>query len=506
MRLHSPTSRTKLGFRVSAGDMVVAALSPYAALYLRQAAILSDNYTMVVVYCTASLVFSLLFFLVFRIDNAIPRYLSVSDGLTIGKSVACSEFTTAVFLFSIMRLDGVPRSVPAIHALVLGAGLLAARLCVRIFGDRRQVSYGERENLILIGLNDLSAIFVKLFEALTPDRYRVIAFLDPDPSAVGRSVNGIRVFGPPADLSDLIDEFAVHGVRADRVVIAGEIDPSILGQLRRTCDRLKIGLTSVQDLLSSSASRWAPAAEAIDGPAPRQEHQSTDVSASPYFWWKSKLEFLVALGLTFLTSPFLLVASFLALIDVGPPIFFWQHRPGLRGRTFQLYKIRTLRSLFDQNGGKVPEGERLSPIGKFLRRTRFDELPQLLNVLVGDMSLIGPRPLLPEDQPGNEAERLAVRPGITGWAQVNGGVLLSAQEKAQLDLWYIRHASLSLDLRIAAKTLGCIFFGDRRSVEAIVLARDSIRDWRSPRSHGLDSVRIPEGQSQSVGSLLLSGD
>src|SRR5262249_28454508 len=121
------------------------------------------------------------------------------------------------------------------------------------------------------------------------------------------------------------------------------------------------------------------------------------------------------------------------------------------------------------------ERQRTSRVGRVLRLLRIDELPQLLNVLVGDMSLIGPRPLLPRDQPPNSALRLSVRPGITGWAQVNGGTLLSPTEKDVLDVWYIRNVSLWLDLRIIWMTLIRLVKSDRRCEEALAQARDSHR-------------------------------
>ena len=118
-----------------------------------------------------------------------------------------------------------------------------------------------------------------------------------------------------------------------------------------------------------------------------------------------------------------------------------------------IYKFRTLRAPFD-DGGQPAVGDRQpSAIGRFLRATRIDELPQLINVLFGDMSLVGPRPLLPEDQPLNTALRLSVRPGITGWAQVNGAKLVTKDEKEALDEWYVRNASLWVDLKIALMTL-----------------------------------------------------
>ena len=161
----------------------------------------------------------------------------------------------------------------------------------------------------------------------------------------------------------------------------------------------------------------------------------------------------------------------MVLVDVGPPVLFWQQRLGIGGRTFQLYKLRTLRPAFGADGQKLSEQQRLSRVGKFLRQTRIDELPQLLNVLSGDMALIGPRPLLPHDQPPNPAVRLAVRPGITGWAQVNGGTLLSPLEKDGLDSWYVANASLWIDLRVVVMTFLSLARGDRRSDPAPSMPR-----------------------------------
>jgi Bacterial sugar transferase len=132
-----------------------------------------------------------------------------------------------------------------------------------------------------------------------------------------------------------------------------------------------------------------------------------------------------------------------------------------------LYKFRTLHAPFDRNGQPNGNGGYNTWVGKLLRRLRFDELPQLFNVLVGEMSLIGPRPLLPEDQPANCNLRLLVRPGITGWAQINGGTLITTEEKGALDDWYVRNASLWLDLRIAFYTVIFLFSGERRFEQAV---------------------------------------
>jgi lipopolysaccharide/colanic/teichoic acid biosynthesis glycosyltransferase len=152
-----------------------------------------------------------------------------------------------------------------------------------------------------------------------------------------------------------------------------------------------------------------------------------------------------------------MVAATIVLLDVGTPLLFWQQRIGQGGRKFLLYKFRTLRPPFDAQGQPVPENDRLSKAGKFFRQTRLDELPQLLNILVGDMSLIGPRPLLPEDQPKNPTTRLLVRPGITGWAQVNGGKFLTPEQKDDYDEYYIRNATPFFDLFIVLRTLKVLF-------------------------------------------------
>ena len=149
----------------------------------------------------------------------------------------------------------------------------------------------------------------------------------------------------------------------------------------------------------------------------------------------------------------------LVLLDIGPPIFFWQERLGRKGRPFLIYKFRTLKAPFDATGHPTAAADNLQQWGRFLRATRLDEFPQLLNVLFGEMSLIAPRPLLPEDQPANTSIRLSVRPGISGWAQVNGAKLVTKAEKEKLDEWYIRNASLRLDLRIIMMTIKVVLRG-----------------------------------------------
>ena len=165
---------------------------------------------------------------------------------------------------------------------------------------------------------------------------------------------------------------------------------------------------------------------------------------------------------------------------------FWQQRVGYLGRPLRVYKFRTMRSLFDHKGQLNPEAERLSLLGRLLRRNHLDEILQLFNVLMGGMSLVGPRPLLPVDQPSDIRLRLQVRPGLTGLAQISGGTSLSVDEKSAIDEWYIRHASLWLDIKIILRTIWVMVRGNPRNYTQIseALAERQInaeeRIWMRP--------------------------
>jgi lipopolysaccharide/colanic/teichoic acid biosynthesis glycosyltransferase len=155
-------------------------------------------------------------------------------------------------------------------------------------------------------------------------------------------------------------------------------------------------------------------------------------------------------------SVVLAVVAALVRVNLGAPILFYQQRPGLHGQPFTLLKFRTMTDARDPQGNLLPDAERLTGFGRFLRSTSLDELPEMLNVLKGDMSLVGPRPLLMQyldRYTPEQARRHEVRPGITGWAQVNGRNALSWEQKFALDVWYVDHFSLTLDIKILAMTL-----------------------------------------------------
>ncbi|MCX6889795.1 MAG: sugar transferase [Verrucomicrobia bacterium] len=166
-------------------------------------------------------------------------------------------------------------------------------------------------------------------------------------------------------------------------------------------------------------------------------------------------------------APLLLVVAILVRLKLGSPVLFVQERPGLRARPFRMVKFRTMTDERGQDGELLPDEQRLTPFGKFLRSSTLDEFPEMWNVLIGDMSVVGPRPLLMRyvsRYSPFQARRMEVKPGVTGWAQVNGRNLLSWEEKFALDVWYVDHRTFWLDMKIVVMTFFRVFA--RTGIEA----------------------------------------
>lgn len=182
---------------------------------------------------------------------------------------------------------------------------------------------------------------------------------------------------------------------------------------------------------------------------------------------KRVFDLSLALAAASVLSPVLALLWLLVRVRVGKPAFFQQERPGWRSRPFTVLKFRTMTDARDPAGNLLPDAKRLTAFGRWLRRTSLDELPELFNVLKGDMSLVGPRPLLMEYLPlytPEQARRHQMRPGITGWAQVNGRNAISWEEKFKLDVWYVDNHALWLDLKILALTVLQVF--QRKGINA----------------------------------------
>ena len=175
---------------------------------------------------------------------------------------------------------------------------------------------------------------------------------------------------------------------------------------------------------------------------------------------KRLFDIFFSLGWLVFFTPLMLVVAGLVRLKLGSPVLFIQERPGLRGRPFRMVKFRTMTDERDPDGQLLPDEVRLTAFGKFLRATTLDEFPEMWNVLVGDMSVVGPRPLLMLYLPrydAFQARRMEVKPGVTGWAQVNGRNALSWEEKFALDVWYVDHRTFWLDMKIVVMTFFKVF-------------------------------------------------
>lgn len=192
-------------------------------------------------------------------------------------------------------------------------------------------------------------------------------------------------------------------------------------------------------------------------------------------YWSEKMkrlfDFIVALCTLLTLLPVIIVVAVLIRFKLGSPILFTQERPGLNGKIFKMMKFRTMLDGKDKYGNLLPDNERMTKFGAFLRSTSLDELPGLFNVLKGDMSLVGPRPLLVQYLPlysAEQARRHNVRPGITGWAQVNGRNAISWDQKFKLDVWYVDNQSFLLDLKILLLTVKKVFVREGISADGHV--------------------------------------
>src|SRR6202048_4417882 len=228
MSMPSPTSRSGRRIYLSLCDLLWALLSPLAALYLRDADMLYRyDWTGVAYYTGMSAGFAVLAFLVLRIQDGMTRHFSVHEALDIVEAVLFAEIMPLAALFTLTRCDGIPRSMPLIHGMLLAGGLIGTRMVIRLIrGERNPAGgYGSRGGrIIVIGANRFASGFIQLLNAYAPPRQPVIAVLDGDGGMVGRAVAGVQVFGAPHDLDAMIAEFAIHGVNTERVVVAGEAD------------------------------------------------------------------------------------------------------------------------------------------------------------------------------------------------------------------------------------------------------------------------------------------
>lgn len=432
--------------------------------------------------------------------------------------------------FLVNRLENVPRALPVLQGILIVVVLVGARVAFRLWHARRRLKPkmlstavpDDLESVLLVGVNRVSELFLHSVKEFAHEKVRVVGMLGLRDRQRGWLLQGVPVLGVPEECVSIANELVVRGIPVNRVVVTTPFDKlsaeaqTALLDLEREHgvrldlfgERLLLGESprprpigrapamEARAIPASVAPLRSPAAEEAQVSFVMDDAAVKALSRQPYWLIKRAIDIAASLSLLLALWPLLFIVAVLVAIDVGWPVTFWQQRPGLGGFGFRLYKFRTMRAAHDAFGKRIPDDQRFTPIGAFLRRTRLDELPQLIHILRGEMSFVGPRPLLPVDQAPEFAARLLVRPGMTGWAQVKGGRGISAADKAALDIWYVNNASAWLDLKILFLTIPMILVGERIDDNAIrrawqELAEEGIcKPPSMPAEHRMSEARL----------------
>jgi lipopolysaccharide/colanic/teichoic acid biosynthesis glycosyltransferase len=469
-------------FGVLSIDLVLVAIATALALSLRDNFEISWPHVVALVpYAGLSLLAAAVTFPLFGVSRVVWQFTSMRDYLTIVLATAVTVVAALALGFVINRLEGIARALPVLQALLIIAQLVGLRVGVRMayLATRRRApartgQSARGETVLVVGVNKLTELYLHCVAEFAGDRVRIAGLLDNE-HPVGATILTHRVLAPPEQVAEALRTLEIHGVSVDRIIIATPFD-RLSAPAQQALHRVAESTTIRLEQLDRRMGLGPSQAAGCDDPGDGVQIFSFDadtvaaLARSPYWRLKRTLDIFGALALLVMFAPVMVWIGVLVAFDVGLPVMFWQQRPGLGGRPFRLYKFRTMKAAYDNAGRRRSDDERVSAIGTLLRRTRLDELPQLVSILRGQMSFVGPRPLLPVDQPAAYAARLLVRPGLTGWAQVKGGRTIAAADKAALDVWYVRNMSLALDLKIALATVPMVLFGERVIDAAIAAA------------------------------------
>jgi lipopolysaccharide/colanic/teichoic acid biosynthesis glycosyltransferase len=490
-------------------DVALILLATLLALLLRENfEISAERLAGLMPYLLATLISALAIFPIAGLNRSVWRFSSLRDHLAVNASIIAVAAAAASLAFIYNRLDGVARSLPVLQYLT-GAGLLTGtrvlhRLAHEFRRDRKAVPallepVADRDRAksgLIVGLTRLAEAYLRAAAELTPKLIRIVGIAASKERHTGRLLAAHKVLGRAEDLDEILDTLAVHGVAVDFIAVATAFET-----LSPEAQQALIAAGEIRNIeIRFLAEDWGLASGDRDQLSPPGDSKKPVCEAAPYFqipsaqlqinarrrYWAVKrlIDFSGAMVLTILLFPLMLLTALLVAASLGVPVMFWQERPGLGGRTIRLHKFRTMRAGCGDGGRRLSDGERTSWVGNLLRRLRLDELPQLFNILRGDMSFIGPRPLLDHEQSKACSSRLLVRPGLTGWAQVVGGRDIAPLDKAALDVWYVCNANLALDTKIALKTIPFVLFGERVNAQPIDQA------WRELDEMGMIEEKV----------------
>ena len=478
-------------------DLILVAFATVAALVVRDNFVIAaPRFIVLVPYLLFTLGIAAAALPIFRVNRSLWQFASMRDGLRIVAATLIVVVSAVTIGFIVNRLEDVPRGLPVIQGLLIVSFLVGARVLARVSHDRRVRSAPAPhsdgvETVLVIGLNKLAELYLQCLAELDTGRIRIAGLLG-EGGRIGLSVHSHPVLGTPEQVVSTLRRLELHGVFVDRILVAAPRDNLSLPAQDALSQTQETTTIRIEYLAERMGLEQLPAGSAAAKPASTETASSALTAVNqafdqvPYQRVKWAIDLVGSAGLLITVAPLFLLVGLLVAADVGLPLVFWQQRPGLRGWPFKLYKFRTMADAYSSEGQRKSDDLRVSAVGNFLRRSRLDELPQLFNILKGEMSFVGPRPLLPVDQPIDSHSRLLVRPGLTGWAQIRGGRQISPDDKAALDAWYVRNMSLTLDLKILLETVPMLIFGERVTETAIVHAR---RDMQL-------AAKIPDGMFQ----------
>ncbi len=482
-------------------DLFLIALATVSALFLRDNFDVSQARVLALVpYLALTLAVAAAVLPALGTSRSFWRFTGMADYSRLLAATIAIVAGTVALGFAFNRMEGIARAMPILQGLLILFALVGVRILARFRHAvrnrpvqlRAAAAAEDGETVLVAGLSRLTELYLRSVAELAPDRVRIAGLLGRGERHTGRFVLRFPVLGTHEQVRSVLRDLEVHGVFVDRIVVISafeklspEAQQALLEVERTTSIRLEFLAEQMGLDVRSGAVTPTPDGGAAFSIGP---DDLAALARRPYWRVKRVLDLVASLALLAILAPVMLLIAILVAIDVGVPVAFWQQRPGLGGRPFRLYKFRSMADAHDAYGRRVPDSERSSRIGWLLRRTRLDELPQLFNIVVGEMSFIGPRPLLPVDQPAEYVARLLVRPGLTGWAQVKGGREVSAADKAALDVWYVHSASLALDLEILMRTVPMVIFGERANAAAIQMAWQELQQAGICTSRELASV------------------
>lgn len=468
---------------------LIVAATVFAVVLREDLGISTERLAQLSPYLAMTVVASVLVLPASGLSRSFWRYSGSIDGLRVVAASAAIVLSAVAMGFVFNRLDNVARSLPVLQALSIIFALGGARKLMRARHEarakRNTVAISEldeptlaQEVALVVGLSSLTNLYLQSIRELSPGRLRIAGLLGRHERHIGRLIQGVPVLGTAEQLGEALRDLEVHGMSVARIVVTvpfHSLSPLARDQLLDAERRASIRLDLLAERLGLddaghegvTSERTSAAGDTGHSSFTLGHDERVDIQRRPYWICKRALDIVLASVLLVALSPLFVLVAALVACDVGLPVIFWQQRPGRHGVPFKLYKFRTMAAAHDSFGQRVPDHLRWTRIGAFLRRYRLDEIPQLVNILRGEMSFVGPRPLLARDQPVGTRLRLLVMPGLSGWAQINGGRSVSMGEKVALDLWYIRNASFSLDARILLRTLSLMLLGEQRNESEI---------------------------------------